>query len=284
VTHAPPRIRRARGAVTVLLTILLSYVMSGATARAGGAVVAPYVPTMPEDVERMLAIAGVGRGDYVIDLGSGDGRIVIAAAARGAIAHGVEISEALVATSRRNAAEAGVADRALFVHDDIFAADIGCATVVTMFLMPDANLALRPKLLAELRPGTRVVSNSFDMGDWRPDRHIEARTSGGILMWVIPADVAGRWDVAVGGGETLELVIEQRYQEISAEFRAPSGESMVIEEALLDGERITLVARADGRHLAFNGTVADRAMTGYVHDRTGDTERLMRWSAERRTP
>src|SRR5690606_34722405 len=122
---------------------------------------APYVPTVEEDVELMLDVAEVRRDDYVIDLGSGDGRIVIAAARRGARAHGVEIEPELVELARRNARDAGVEDRATFAEGDLFEADISAASVVTLYLFPEVNIALRPKLLAELAPGTRVVSTRF---------------------------------------------------------------------------------------------------------------------------
>jgi hypothetical protein len=247
-----------------------------------GRVVAPFVPTTQEDVERMLDIGDVGPGDYLIDLGSGDGRIVIAAAARGAVAHGIEISDALVELARENAAAAGVASRTLFLHGDIFEADIGAATVVTMFLMPDANLALRPKLLAELSRGTRVVSNSFDMGDWHPDGHIDARTSGGILLWVVPAQAAGHWQVAIDddvGG--LELTIEQAFQRIMPVLAGPGGQPLTIEHATLRGDRIAWVARGGEREFAFHGTIADGRMSGLAHVADAHGVRLVRWSARR---
>jgi precorrin-6B methylase 2 len=162
--------------------------------------VAPYVPTVKEDVELMLDVADVQPDDYVIDLGSGDGRIVIAAARRGALGHGVELDPELASLARVNSQEAGVADRVAFEQGDIFEADIDRATVVTLYLFPEANLALRPKLLAELRPGTRVVSNSFHMDDWKPDVHdMSARSSGGILLWIIPARIDGDWTLGARG-------------------------------------------------------------------------------------
>ena len=177
--------------------------------------VAPYVNTVTEDVALMLEVAAVGPDDYLIDLGAGDGRIVIAAALRGARAHGVELQPQLVALARENAAAAGVADRARFLEGDIFAADLTGATVVTAYLFPEANLALRPKLLAELPPGTRVVSNAFDMGDWQPDRHEYGRTSGGTMLWIIPSRVQGHWQLTLGE-RRLSLTIDQVYQKIGA--------------------------------------------------------------------
>src|SRR5690606_30264646 len=164
------------------------------------------------------------------------------AAARGAFAHGVEIEPELVELARRNARRAGVDGRTAFVEGDIFEADIGAASVVTLYLFPDANLALRPKLLAELAPGTRVVSNSFDMGEWTPDVHdMSARSSGGILLWIVPADVAG--------GRPAEIERES--------------------------------AGRDERTYAFSGRVDGDSIDGYVQiaDATGTVVR--RWRASR---
>jgi len=145
-----------------------------------------YEPSPPAIARTMLEMAGVTARDVVYDLGSGDGRIPIAAARDfGARAIGIDIDPALVARARANARAAGVADRVTFRNEDLFEADIDDATVVTLFLYPDVNLKLRPKLLAELRPGTRVVSHWHDMGDWRPDRTIRTRGRS-IYMWVIP--------------------------------------------------------------------------------------------------
>lgn len=179
---------------------------------------APYVPTVEDDVELMLDLAAVGPGDYLIDLGSGDGRIVIAAAQRGAYGHGVEIESDLVVEARHHAIEAGVSERVAFVEGDLFDADIAGASVVALYLFPEVNLALRPKLLSELTPGTRVVSNSFDMGDWQPDVHdFSARSSGGVLLWVVPAPIAGDWVLEIeddSNRAAYALRIAQRYQEI----------------------------------------------------------------------
>jgi SAM-dependent methyltransferase len=147
-----------------------------------------YVPTPPEVVTEMLKLAGVTKDDVVYDLGSGDGRIVIAAAKEfGARGVGVEISPKLVAEARANAERAGVADRVRFVEQDLFAADLREATVVTLYLLPELNLKLRPKLLAELRPGARVVSHLFDMEDWKPDRTFTwDRDDTEVYLWIVP--------------------------------------------------------------------------------------------------
>jgi hypothetical protein len=182
----------------------------------------PFI-TSPDNVTlEMLRMANVGPGDHVIDLGSGDGRIVITAARRfGATGLGVEIVPDLVRQSLRNAREAGVAERVDFREQDLFKTDLSAATVITMYLLPEVNLQLRPSLLA-LKPGTRVVSHDWDMGDWKPDqtsivavpdKKVGLEKSSKIHLWVVPARVEGLWcgHRLIGGG-TLELT--QKYQEV----------------------------------------------------------------------
>lgn len=145
-----------------------------------------YEPTPQPVVEQMLALARVAPGDVVYDLGSGDGRIPITAARRGARSVGIDIDPALVAKAEANAAAAGVADRVRFRTEDLFTADFSDATVVTLFLYPDLNLRLRPRLLSELKPGTRIVSYYHDMGDWRPDKTVRTPRAN-IYLWTVPA-------------------------------------------------------------------------------------------------
>ena len=192
-----------------LLGLLPGAAALGASAGLPGQV-APFVAMDERDVRAAMALAGVGRGDRLIDLGSGDGRIVIAAAKRGADALGIELDPSLVIKARRAAKQAQVETKARFHEGDLFAQDLSAATVVTLYLFPDANLALRPKLLRELTPGTRIVSNSFDLGAWKPDKHIQAASSGGLLLWIVPAQLAGSWCTA--RGERFQL--EQRFQEV----------------------------------------------------------------------
>jgi hypothetical protein len=172
-----------------------------------------WLPTHQALVDRMLEMARVTPDDYLVDLGSGDGRTVITAAKRGVRALGVEHNPDLVALSKRAAAQEGVEDKATFVEGDIFETDFSKASVVTLFLLPQLNLRLRPTLL-NMKPGTRVVSNSFDMGEWTPDERVEA---GGdctsycrAFLWIIPAKVEGSWRFPEG-----ELVLEQSYQMVS---------------------------------------------------------------------
>jgi hypothetical protein len=176
-----------------------------------------WVPTGDALVEKMLDMAHVTASDYVIDLGSGDGRTVIAAAKRGATALGIEYNPDLVELSKKRAAAAGVAAKASFEKADIFESDFSKATVITMFLLPELNLRLRPKLL-DLKPGTRIVSNSFTMDDWQPDERVTL--SGGdctswctALFWLVPAKVEGAWQTEKG-----PLVLTQKFQVVSGTF------------------------------------------------------------------
>ena len=184
----------------------------------------PYVTTPQSVSEAMLTIAGVDHRDYMIDLGSGDGRIVILAAKKfGARGLGVEIDPRLVEASRENARVAGVAHRAEFRVQDLFKTPLSRASVITMYLLPDVNLALRPKLLA-LKPGTRIVSHDWDMGDWRPDAELRVpapektlgldRTSR-VMLWKVPAVVEGSW--CSRAHPALTLTLSQRYQQVEGD-------------------------------------------------------------------
>ena len=147
----------------------------------------PYVPTPTEVVEEMLRVANVGKNDVIYDLGSGDGRIVITAAQKyGARGVGIDINPVRIGEARENALKAGVTDRVKFLQQDLFETDIREATVVTLYLLPSVNLKLRPKLLRDLKPGTRIVSHAFDMGDWKPEKTIDVNGRT-IYYWTVPA-------------------------------------------------------------------------------------------------
>lgn len=169
-----------------------------------------WVPTPPELVEAMLDLAKVTPQDFVIDLGSGDGRNVIAAAGRGARAHGVEFNPKMVTLSQRSAAAAGVADKATFVEGDMYEADISKASVMALFLLPSNMLQLRPKFL-DLRPGSRIVSNTFGIEGWTPDETVTIEQGCSAwctaLLWIVPAKAGGKWRLGDGA-----LVLEQEYQ------------------------------------------------------------------------
>jgi len=171
-----------------------------------------WVPTPDEVVERMLRMAQVTANDYVVDLGAGDGKIAIAAAKKfGARALGIEYNQDMARHAQRNAEKAGVTARAKIVQGDIFASDFTQATVITMYLLPALNLKLRPQLL-QMRPGTRVVSHSFNMEDWNADE-ISSLDGRRAYLWIVPANIMGSWALEAGG-ERTELTIEQRYQKI----------------------------------------------------------------------
>ena len=240
----------------------------------------PYVPTPMEAVDVILGLAAVGPDDVVYDLGSGDGRIPIAAAQRhGARGMGIEIDPALVRRAGENARAAGVADRVRFVRGDLFRADLRPATVVTLYLLSSLNLRLRPLLLEQLRPGTRVVSNSFSMGEWRPDSVVVVERPGGdfgprIYFWVIPARIGGVWEVDAGG-ERLALEVRQSFQRFEATVHA-AGRAYPVEDPVLRGDSIAFTVRlpASGAR-RFTGRVTADGMTGTLA--SGGA-----WSAARR--
>ncbi|KAF7598885.1 MAG: SAM-dependent methyltransferase [Candidatus Dactylopiibacterium carminicum] len=194
-----------------------------------------WVPTSQALVDRMLDMAKLTPKDNLVDLGSGDGRLVITAAKRGATARGIEYNPDMVALSRQAAAMEGVTGRATFEQADIFASDFSAATVVTLFLLPELNLRLRPTLL-DMKPGTRVVSNSFNMDDWKPDE--EAVVTEGCttycsaFKWIVPAKVAGTWKLG-----DKELVLTQTFQMIEGVLRS-GGAVQSISDARLDGAQI----------------------------------------------
>jgi Predicted RNA methylase len=174
----------------------------------------PFVPTDDGVIRAMLKLAGVGRRDVLYDLGCGDGRILVAAAkAFGTRGVGIDVDPVRIADAMEYAGNAGVEYLVDFVEENIFHADISGATVVTLYLLDTVNLQLRPRLLNELRAGTRIVSHAFDMGDWEPDEHLEL---GGISLykWIVPAQVAGEWEWNGLHGEDYRIALEQRYQRV----------------------------------------------------------------------
>jgi len=274
---------------------------SGLLAVAGKAqaveIAAPYVPTAPSVVERMLEIAKVGPDDFVIDLGSGDGRIVITAARKhGARGFGVEIDPQLVTQANANARSAGVSDRVSFREGDLFATDLSEATVVTIYLLKRATMKLRSGLL-ELKPGTRIVSNAASMGDWRPDYfeildvkdkvRPDAPRKTYIHFWIVPAKVAGtwRWLMRVGTRtQTYELVVSQQFQMLSGTLRGGARE-VKLEEGTLQGDRITLgfTAEVDGKPLRHRlaGRVAGHSIMGTASVEGEGLQREAEWKATR---
>ena len=198
-----------------------------------------WVPTSQTLVDKMLDVARVTPNDFVIDLGSGDGRTVIAAAKRGAYARGIEYNPDMVELSKRNAAKEGVGERTSFIKADIYESDFSEATVITMFLLDEINLKLRPKLL-DLRPGTRIVSNTFTMGAWTADEIVTADHDCEHYcvahFWIVPAKVDGRWRLPRG-----ELNLKQSFQMLTGTLKSESGE-VEIREGRLEGSRIHFYA------------------------------------------
>jgi SAM-dependent methyltransferase len=217
-----------------------------------------WLPTAQALADKMLNIATVTPQDYVIDLGSGDGRIVIAAAKRGARALGIEYDPDMVALSQRNAAREGVSDKAQFVKADLFESDFSQATVITMFLLPEINLRLRPTIL-NLKPGTRIVSNSFHMGDWTADQTVAVEREEGCdsyyceaFLWIVPTKVEGTWKLLQG-----ELALKQSYQMITGTLTAGAG-TMPIANGRLYGDRISFSVG----DTQYTGRVAGDSMEG----------------------
>jgi SAM-dependent methyltransferase len=204
----------------------------------------PYVTTPEHVVDTMLGLAQVRSSDFVLDLGSGDGRIVIRAAEKlGARGLGVEIDPKLVELSNENARKTGVADRARFVQQDLFETNLGQASVITMYLLPDVNLKLRPALL-KLKPGTRVVSHDWDMGDWEPDakvavevpdKKIGLKKESTLMLWKVPARIDGAWTA----GRVLHLQLTQKYQMLSGIVRF-RGQTYDQATGKMDGDRVHL--------------------------------------------
>lgn len=236
-----------------------------------------YLPTPPVVIDAMLDLAAVTGDDVLIDLGSGDGRIPIAAARRaGTRGLGVEIDPDLVALSRAGAEQAGVADKVMFSQGDLFRTDLRPASIVTMYLLPSINRLLRPRLLAELKPGTRIVSHDFDMGEWPSDKDVmlpRAKTFGEdsrVYLWIVPARVEGQWELVRDGpgrGARFRIDLRQRFQELGGTATL-DGRAMRL-EGRLAGNRITFTLGGDG------GAKAIAAFTGRVLDGEGGTGERM---------
>lgn len=258
----------------------------------------PYVPTPQDVVERMLEIAKVGPHDYLIDLGSGDGRIVVTAARKyGTRGFGVDLNPERIRESTENARRAGVSEKVAFYQRDLFETSLTDATVITMYLLPQVNIELRPRLL-ELKPGTRLVSHDFDLGDWKPDTHIKMDAkdkyggAGGaseIYFWIVPARVSGvwRWELPVSGKPLdYEVTLEQRYQVITGSA-AVGGRAVKLQNARLRGDaiRFSFTAEVNGAPVKheFSGRVTGEAVTGSAQMSGARLQAQHDWNARRMT-
>ena len=275
------------------LTLPLAALAVNAHAQEGrGDVV--YVPTPQIVVDEMLGMAKIGPKDYLIDLGSGDGRIVITAAKKfGAQGFGVDLDAYLLRLAREGAKKEGVTDRASFVEQNLFETDLSKATVISSYLLPEMNLKLRPKILA-LKPGTRVVAHDYHMGDWYPDAQkdipVPEKVVGTpgvsyIYLWVVPAKVAGKWQgqVSVAGKDMpYEIAFDQFFQILEGTVRAGADSTQL--RGRLNGEQVSFTTQAKGsaggqRH-EFTGRVSGDTMQGTVRIGEGASARQASWNAK----
>ena len=253
----------------------------------------PYVQTPMEIVERMMRMAEVGKGDHLIDLGSGDGRIVLEAAKRGATGLGVDLDPSLVKYANERAAPLGLAGRARFEVRDIFETDLSKATVVAFYLLPDFNAKLLPKLLA-LGPGTRIVSHDGGIGAWPPDERLEMRAPekavgvGGVSrveLWIVPADARGAWvsEIPQHGGR-WRFAVKQKFQELDIDVGA-QGRDLLVRNSRLRGTEIKIVVTGlvgtRAWHHLFEGQVDGDRIAGEVTVSDGNNKRTYPWTATR---
>jgi hypothetical protein len=270
-------VRRSSIAVAVILTAAAAFAQGQGTQQGGqfqpqvgqsGKDVV-WVPTPQSLVDKMLDMAQVTPQDFVMDLGSGDGRTVITAAKRGARAQGIEFDANMYALSKANAEKEGVADRATFVNGDLFEQDLSKATVITMFLLPQINVKLRPKIL-ELKPGTRVVSNSFDMGEWVADDtqtvHGDCSSWCTALLWIVPAKIEGTWQLGKG-----QLTLKQDFQVVTGTLQV--GGKPVLVEGKLRGADLTFTAGS----AQYTGHVDGASIEGTSRNGASETK----WRAAR---
>lgn len=255
----------------------------------------PYVQTPQNVVDRMLEVAHVGPGDYVIDLGSGDGRMVITAAKKyGARGFGVDLDRRLVLLANKLAASAGVADRAVFYERDIYETDLSGASVVTIYLLPEVNLMMRPQLLSTLKPGTRVVTHDYDMAEWKPDaqmvmdapdKPVGRDKKSKVFFYVIPANAAGgwRWEMPVSGKPAIfSLSVAQNFQFITGSVTV-DGAAWRLENARLRGGDISfsLSDPRDKTRYEFSGKIAGQGITGAAQVAGANAQRRLEWDAAR---
>lgn len=249
----------------------------------------PYVPTPNNVVDAMLQMGAVGKDDFLVDLGSGDGRISIRAATRfGTRGFGVDIDDSLVQMARAEAQKQGVSDKVAFEARDLFNTDISRATVVTAYLLHGVNLRLRPMLFEQLRPGTRIVTHDFDFGDWSPDRKLtidvpdkpygEPRSD--IMLWVMPANAAGTWQWSLSGpsGEIrYQAQVTQRFQMPKIRVTA-QGRELTAGEVRLSGTMLSFMLNAPGGPQRYSGEISGNSLRGQA---AGGAGQAVSWQATR---
>lgn len=280
----------------ILLPLVCAGVIAAGTARAENQPSVPYVPTPQPVVDRMLAMSRVTAQDYLIDLGSGDGRIVVTAAKKfGTRGFGVDLNPVRISEANDNARRNGVTEKVAFYQRDLFQTDLSQATVITMYLLPRVNLALRPKLL-ELKPGTRLVSHDFDMGDWKADDYVrlvaDDKFSGAggdsdVYLWIVPAKISGAWRAQLpvaGKPQIYDFSFEQKYQQVSGTARA-NGRAVMIQGAKLRGDELSFsfVADIGGAMIKheFSGRVTGDRMAGQAALSGSRIAARVEWTAER---
>lgn len=281
---------RVYGAAAAFVLLALSALASAQEARV------PYVPTPGEVVERMLQMAKVTSNDYLIDLGSGDGRIVVTAAQKhGARGFGVDINPVRVTEALANAEKAGVTGKVAFYQRDLFQTDLSQATVITLYLLPRVNMALRPKLL-DLKPGTRIVSHDFSMDDWKPDAFVKMDVkekydgAGGqsdVYFWMVPAKVAGnwRWELPLRGKQqSYAVTLGQTFQVVSGSATV-NGRTTPLQNVKLLGDEISFSFIADAgtgpvKH-EFKGRIDGDSVSGSATLSGARTQGQYDWSATR---
>jgi SAM-dependent methyltransferase len=227
-----------------------------------------WVPTNDELVNKMLETAKVTANDIVYDLGAGDGKIPITAARTyGARAVGIEFNPEMAALATRNAARAGVANKVKIINGDIFKENFSEATVITLYLLPDLNLKLRPTIL-KMRPGTRVVSHAFNMGDWEPDQRIETQRAQGYY-WVVPAQIAGEWALeGIDGQQKVNLQLSQRYQKIGGNIQLGKNSQPIL-GAEINGDKLSFrFLDAKGELVTIKATIKGNSLEGEVQGGT----------------
>ena len=281
---------------TGLVLAALCWFAASAAVQAQELTKLPYVPTPQIVVDEMLKMAGVNAKDFVVDLGSGDGRMIITAAQKfNANGLGVDIDPKLVELANRNARNEAVGDRAKFIEQDMFKADISKATVITLYVLPDFMEKLRPKLLRELKPGTRIVAHDYYMSEWYPDRHAELnvpekKAANGtekayLYLWTVPAVIQGdwrmNWDFGDGKPQLIVLAFNQRYQIVNASAASREGE-MKIANTTLKGDDIDFFLTVGAANYRFTGKVQGDRMSGNAV--TGSDGKPVAWSAVKLPP